>query len=48
LRTDLINAGAQWVDEGLVASRKSDDLPAFNAKMIEQFARSAARTRAVA
>lgn len=44
LRTDLTNAGAHWVDEevhvdnGLVSSRKPDDLPAFCAKMIEEFA----------
>ena len=44
LKTDLTNAGAQWVDEavvvdrGLVTSRKPDDLPQFNAKMIEEFA----------
>ena len=44
LETDLVNAGAEWVDEevvvddGLVTSRKPDDLPAFNAKMIEEFA----------
>jgi protease I len=44
LRTDLRNAGAQWedaevvVDNGLVTSRKPDDLPAFNRKMIEEFA----------
>lgn len=44
LRTDLTNAGAQWVDQevvtdrGLVTSRKPDDLPAFNRKMIEEFA----------
>ena len=44
LRTDLTNAGADWVDEevvvdnGLVTSRKPDDLPAFCAKMIEEFA----------
>lgn len=43
LKTDLTNAGAQWTDEavvtdrGLVTSRKPDDLPAFNAKMIEEF-----------
>jgi protease I len=42
--TDLRNAGADWVDEevvvdgGLVTSRKPDDIPAFNAKMIEEFA----------
>ncbi|CAN7443575.1 type 1 glutamine amidotransferase [Phenylobacterium sp. LjRoot219] len=44
LKLDLINAGAEWVDqdvvvdEGLVTSRKPDDLPAFCAKMIEEFA----------
>jgi protease I len=44
LKTDLSNAGAVWIDEdvvvddGLVTSRKPDDLPAFCAKMIEEFA----------
>ena len=44
LQTDLRNAGADWVDrevatdEGLVTSRKPDDIPAFNAKMLEEFA----------
>ena len=44
LQTDLKNAGAHWVDEevvvdnGLVTSRKPDDLPAFNKKMIEEIA----------
>ena len=44
LKTDLINAGANWVDrevvvdQGLVTSRKPDDIPAFNRKMIEEFA----------
>jgi protease I len=43
LKTDLRNAGATWVDEevvvdnGLVTSRKPDDIPAFNKKMIEEF-----------
>lgn len=42
LKNDLKNAGAHWVDEevvvdnGLVTSRKPDDLPAFCAKMIEE------------
>lgn len=44
LKTDLINAGATWVDEevhvdnGLVSSRTPDDLDAFNAKLVEEFA----------
>ena len=44
LRTDIVNAGGSWVDEevvvdeGIVTSRKPDDIPAFNAKMIEEFA----------
>jgi protease I len=43
LQTDLRNAGAKWVDEevvvdqGLVTSRKPDDLEAFNAKIVEEF-----------
>jgi protease I len=43
LRTDIVNAGGNWVDkevvvdEGIVTSRKPDDIPAFNAKMIEEF-----------
>jgi protease I len=44
LKTDLRNAGAEWMDEevvtdhGLVTSRKPDDLPAFCRKMVEEFA----------
>lgn len=44
LQTDLVNAGANWVDEecvcdhGLVTSRNPDDLPAFCKKAIEEFA----------
>jgi protease I len=44
IKTDLKNAGANWVDRevivdnGLVTSRKPDDIPAFNRKMIEEFA----------
>ncbi|WP_306206801.1 type 1 glutamine amidotransferase domain-containing protein [Actinoplanes sp. RD1] len=47
LRTDLANAGATWVDEevyvdqGLVTSRKPDDLPAFCEKMLEEIAEGA-------
>ncbi len=43
LKTDLRNAGANWVDEqvhvdeGLVSSRKPDDLPAFCEKLVEEF-----------
>src|SRR5947209_17820467 len=42
LRTDIRNAGGNWVDEevvvddGIVTSRKPDDIPAFNKKMIEE------------
>ena len=44
LKADLMNAGALWVDQpvvtdnGLVTSRKPADIPAFNEKMIEEFA----------
>jgi len=42
LRTDLVNAGAHWIDEevvddhGLITSRNPDDLPAFCAKLVEE------------
>jgi protease I len=44
LRTDITNAGAEWVDEEvvvdgrLVTSRKPDDLPAFNRELVKLFA----------
>jgi protease I len=44
LQTDIRNAGGEWVDEqvvtdsGLVTSRKPDDIPAFNSKLVEEFA----------
>ncbi len=47
IRSDLLNAGAKWVDQevvvdnGLVTSRQPSDLPAFNRKMIEEFAEGA-------
>ena len=43
IQTDVKNAGGKWVNEevvvdnGLVTSRKPDDIPAFNRKMIEEF-----------
>ncbi len=46
LQTDLENAGAKWVnqpvvfDQGLITSRNPQDIPAFNEKMIEEFAKS--------
>ncbi len=48
LKTDIRNAGGTWVDEevtvgnGVVTSRKPDDIPAFNRAMIELFAKGAA------
>jgi protease I len=47
LQTDLRNAGAEWVDRevvqdnGLVTSRKPDDIPAYNHAMIDLFRRGA-------
>jgi protease I len=44
LQTDIRNAGGRWVDEevvvdnGLVTSRKPDDLPAFNSRLVEELA----------
>jgi len=54
LRTDLRNAGANWVDRdvvvdhGLVSSRKPADIPAFNKKMIEEFANGKQRKQMAA
>ena len=47
IKTDVRNAGGTWVDrevvvdQGLVTSRNPDDIPAFNAKMIEEFCEGA-------
>ena len=52
LKTDLRNAGAEWVDEevvvdrGIVTSRKPDDIPAFAGEIIEQLAGSGAKRKA--
>jgi protease I len=54
LRTDLRNAGAEWVDQevvvdrNLVSSRKPDDIPAFNREMCALFARAGAKAAAAA
>ena len=51
IKTDVRNAGATWVNEevvvdnGLVTSRKPDDIPAFNKKMVEEFAEGQHRAR---
>jgi protease I len=52
LKTDLRNAGANWVDQEvvvdgtLVTSRKPDDISAFNREMLALFERAAARNAA--
>ncbi len=54
IKTDLRNAGAEWVDEvsvvdgNLVTSRKPDDIPQFNQAMIELFGKSSKGARKVA
>jgi len=50
LKTDIENAGGNWVDQevvvdnGLVSSRKPDDLPAFCSRLLEEFARTPVAT----
>jgi protease I len=54
LQTDIRNAGGNWVDkevvvdDGIVTSRKPDDIPAFNEKMIEEFCEGSHGRREVA
>lgn len=54
LKTDLMNAGANWVDrevvveKGLITSRKPDDIPAFNQKMIAEFGNGRSRRQIAA
>jgi protease I len=54
LRTDLVNAGADWVDEqvvsdrGVTTSRKPDDLPAFSRRIIEEYAKGRGARRQAA
>ena len=54
LKTDVRNAGAEWVDSeavtdgNLVSARKPDDIPAFNRAMIQLFSRPAQRVRPAA
>jgi deglycase len=54
LKTDLRNAGAEWMDQevvtdgNLVSSRKPDDIPAFNRAMIDLFSRARGQARSVA
>jgi protease I len=54
LKTDLRNAGAEWMDQEvvtdgtLVSSRKPDDIPAFNRAMIDLFSRARGQARSVA
>lgn len=53
IKTDLVNAGANWVNEeavvegNLLTSRNPDDIPAFNRRMIELFSQSARELQAV-
>ncbi|HLQ20237.1 MAG TPA: type 1 glutamine amidotransferase domain-containing protein [Tabrizicola sp.] len=52
IKTDVMNAGAEWIDaevvtdKGLVTSRKPEDIPAFNAKLVEEIAEGTHQRRA--
>jgi protease I len=54
LKTDIRNAGAEWVDSeavtdgNLVSARKPDDIPAFNRAMIQLFSQGAQKVRPAA
>jgi protease I len=54
LRTDIQNAGGNWVDEevvtdnGIITSRSPEDIPAFNRKMVREFGEAEERTRSAA
>ena len=54
LKTDLRNAGAEWVDQeavtdgNMVSSRNPDDIPAFNRAMIDLFSKTAGQSRRAA
>ena len=54
IQSDIRNAGGEWVDEevvvdqGIVTSRKPDDMPAFNKKMLEEFAEGVHERRGTA
>ena len=54
LKTDLRNAGAQWMDEevvvdgNIVSSRRPDDIPAFNREMLKLFSQAKGRSRRAA
>jgi protease I len=50
LKTDIVNAGGMWEDrdDGLITSRNPDDIPAFNERMIEEFAEGVRQDREMA
>ena len=54
IRQDLVNAGANWIDEevvvdaGLVTSRKPSDIPAFNRRLVEEIAKGVRERRPAA